>query len=254
MVRGDDVAELQRRLGVLGFDTGRVDGILGPDTEAALKDFQRNAGLPPDGICGRDTVLTFKRLSPRAGADSSNVTALRETERVRAGSADLSGRLIVIGERGGLDSVAAACRRALTDRGASVLTVHHPDWSQQARQANESGADAIVALEIVTGSPTVAYFAAPGVESHAGRTLATCTAAALSEPLGPFAVRGLRSPVLRETRSPAISCRFNDVVPLIRRSPAVANAVASGLVAWLTQLLETDGQPPEADGGPVEAD
>ena len=30
MLRGDDVAELQLRLGALGFDAGRVDGIFGP--------------------------------------------------------------------------------------------------------------------------------------------------------------------------------------------------------------------------------
>ena len=46
MLRGDDVAELQRLLGGLGFDAGRVDGIFGPDTAAALVEFQRNAGLP----------------------------------------------------------------------------------------------------------------------------------------------------------------------------------------------------------------
>ncbi len=32
MLRGDDVAELQRRLNGLGFDAGREDGILGDDT------------------------------------------------------------------------------------------------------------------------------------------------------------------------------------------------------------------------------
>ena len=40
-LRGDDVAELQTRLNSLGFDAGRVDGIHGPDTTAALKEFQR---------------------------------------------------------------------------------------------------------------------------------------------------------------------------------------------------------------------
>ena len=32
MMRGDDVAELQARLNSLGFDTGKVDGIFGPDS------------------------------------------------------------------------------------------------------------------------------------------------------------------------------------------------------------------------------
>ena len=36
MLRGDDVAELQQRLSALGFDSGRVDGIFGDLTSAAL--------------------------------------------------------------------------------------------------------------------------------------------------------------------------------------------------------------------------
>src|SRR5205085_7699443 len=48
MLRGDDVEELQRRLNVLGFDAGREDGILGPETETALRQFQRNAGTTSD--------------------------------------------------------------------------------------------------------------------------------------------------------------------------------------------------------------
>ena len=62
MIRGDDVADLQRRLGALGFDAGRVDGIFGPDTDRALGDFQRNSGLVSDGICGPDTVAALARL------------------------------------------------------------------------------------------------------------------------------------------------------------------------------------------------
>jgi peptidoglycan hydrolase-like protein with peptidoglycan-binding domain len=35
MMRGDDVADLQRRLGALGFDAGKIDGLYGPDTASA---------------------------------------------------------------------------------------------------------------------------------------------------------------------------------------------------------------------------
>ena len=37
MMVGDDVAQLQRRLVELGFDSGRADGIFGPDTDSALR-------------------------------------------------------------------------------------------------------------------------------------------------------------------------------------------------------------------------
>lgn len=44
-----DRAELQRRLTARGFDTGGVDGRLGPNSLRALRAWQRSVGLPPDG-------------------------------------------------------------------------------------------------------------------------------------------------------------------------------------------------------------
>jgi lytic murein transglycosylase len=41
--------ELQKRLIAAGFDTGAVDGKIGPNTIAAVRGFQRQAGLLPDG-------------------------------------------------------------------------------------------------------------------------------------------------------------------------------------------------------------
>ena len=48
--RGDDVRTLQSGLNLLGFDAGREDGILGERTDRAIREFQRNVGLRPDGI------------------------------------------------------------------------------------------------------------------------------------------------------------------------------------------------------------
>ena len=67
MMRGDDVADLQLRLGALGFDAGRVDGILGPVTQTAIGEFQRNAGLVTDQVCGPETVEALVRLEGRGG-------------------------------------------------------------------------------------------------------------------------------------------------------------------------------------------
>ena len=44
-MRGDDVHNLQERLLELGYDAGRADGILGAETEAGLRAFQRDYGL-----------------------------------------------------------------------------------------------------------------------------------------------------------------------------------------------------------------
>jgi N-acetylmuramoyl-L-alanine amidase len=63
MVHGDDVAQLQRRLIELGFTISRVDGIYGPQTERAVREFQKNVGLSNDGICGPDVFHALERLS-----------------------------------------------------------------------------------------------------------------------------------------------------------------------------------------------
>jgi len=46
----DERKALQDALTALGYDTGGVDGILGRKTRAALRDWQRARGLPPDGF------------------------------------------------------------------------------------------------------------------------------------------------------------------------------------------------------------
>ena len=43
---------LQRALTDLGYDTRGVDGFIGPNTRAALRDFQRANGVTPDGYAG----------------------------------------------------------------------------------------------------------------------------------------------------------------------------------------------------------
>jgi hypothetical protein len=43
------VMQLQRELGQLNYYEGPVDGVMGPQTIAAIKDLQRQAGLPQTG-------------------------------------------------------------------------------------------------------------------------------------------------------------------------------------------------------------
>lgn len=59
---GRDVTTLQTALNALGFTCGNIDGIFGSFTERALVEFQRNAGLPADGIAGDDTVGALMAL------------------------------------------------------------------------------------------------------------------------------------------------------------------------------------------------
>lgn len=59
---GNDVVELQRALGALGFACGGADGIFGAYTEDALRTFQLNMGLPSDGIAGAYTYAAIRNL------------------------------------------------------------------------------------------------------------------------------------------------------------------------------------------------
>lgn len=234
MLRGDDVAELQSRLAQLGFDPVRIDGVMGPDTTAALMDFQANAGLASDGICGHETLRVFQHLTPRAGTAGSIVSSIRQRERVRLGPRSLAGRSIVVGEPGGLDAVSAAVRRVLIERGASVLTTHHPDWSVQADQANRLDADAFVGLVSKGDERSVCYFGSGGIESAAGRELAGQVATSLRPVLGPIEPRAMRLPILRETRMPAVVCRLGPVAAFVPHGSSIARAVVEGLDTWLS--------------------
>ncbi|RJQ04075.1 MAG: peptidoglycan-binding protein, partial [Bacillota bacterium] len=57
-MRGEDVLAVQRALETRGFNPGVIDGIYGPNTETAVRNFQRAAGLPVTGVvCGRTYTL-----------------------------------------------------------------------------------------------------------------------------------------------------------------------------------------------------
>jgi Putative peptidoglycan binding domain len=49
------VMQLQRELGQLNYYEGPVDGLVGPQTIAAIKDLQRQAGLPQTGVMNAAT-------------------------------------------------------------------------------------------------------------------------------------------------------------------------------------------------------
>jgi hypothetical protein len=55
VVPSASVKTLQQQLGQLNYYEGPVDGIMGPQTVAAIKDLQRQASLPQTGTMNADT-------------------------------------------------------------------------------------------------------------------------------------------------------------------------------------------------------
>ena len=241
MLRGDDVALLQAKLGVLGFDAGRVDGILGERTLAALTDFQQNAGLTVDGVCGPATLVALDRLGAKTVGPES-VAGVREREALRRAPRTLEGRRIVVAEPGGLGALASAVTRVLTDAGAVVVELSGPDGSLQAAQANDFGADLFLGL---AGTPTpgcvTAYYAAHGFVSAGGHHLAQLAWKDLAPLLGSDGTcRGMSLPVLRETRMPAVIVELGPVPAVVAAGADLARALGRAVGEWVRRPVEPE--------------
>ena len=239
MQRGDDVAELQSSLGALGFDAGRVDGICGPDTARALQEFQANSGLTADGICGPDSVAALRRLAGRRAGPTS-VAQAKEATALRDAPRHLSQRRIVLGVPGSLDALADRVRRLLADAGAEITVLHAADGSAQAREANNLGAELYVGLRLQADAACrVSYYATAGFESVGGRRLAELVAPELGIILNTdLEAGGMRLPVLRETRMPAVVCELGPVDEVVVQVAALANALARGITTWVEHRLD----------------
>lgn len=234
MTRGDDVTDLQHRLGSLGFDAGWLDGIFGPDTERAVRDFQHNQGLTGDGVVGRETVAALQRLAGRKAGEKT-VAEVRDLERLRSHSG-LVGERIVIGEEGGLPAIVDALARRLRLDGAEVLTLHQPDLSDQARAANEWDGSVYVGLTLADAGHHVSYFEIEGFTSHGGRALAHQCAGRLAELLPEnIDAAGMRLPILRETRMPAVWCRLGPANLVVEHAAAVTDALREAITTWCVE-------------------
>ena len=227
-LRGDDVAELQRLLTTLGFPLGHIDGIHGDETAESLVDFQLNAGIVPDGVCGPVTIEFLQRVAKRFG-EPGDITRLQERQRFSVPSHRLSGYKICLAECGGLDAIIASLRRNLTDAGAETLTAHHPDWSSHARQANHFGADFCVGVEVRDGASSICHFLGDHFESPAGKQLGVAISDDLQELFPGITSTGMRLPLLRETQMPALLCRLNDVNSLVRAHQRMATIITKAL-------------------------
>jgi N-acetylmuramoyl-L-alanine amidase len=261
-LRGDDVRELQRKLNALGFDAGREDGVLGPLTELAIREFQRNVGDAVDGVVGLHTIATLDRMRPLDSARSR--AFVRETEQLRQGRPGLEGQVIAIDagpapegpfidHAGVVPADASVLHVAMANAVAAELAalgakpellrleVPDPVPSERARIANELGAALCVSIQIGVDDavkPSCAYFGTAATHSPTGRHLAELILEELERDFGRTGrLERLTVAMLRETRMPAVQVEpfslAREADRSIVRDPTVparvGNAVAGGI-------------------------
>ncbi len=58
-IRIADIQLMQEQLNARGFDSGEPDGVMGSQTRAALREYQRSEGLIPDGFPDSGTLSSL---------------------------------------------------------------------------------------------------------------------------------------------------------------------------------------------------
>lgn len=228
MIRGEDVAELQSRLNSLGFDSGKVDGIFGPNTEAAVIDFQHNRHLAEDGKVGPEVVTEIHLVT--RGEMKEGRQAIREREWLRMLPDTVAGARVFL-DAGCRDAeetrvawdAASSAALAIQDAGGVPVMSRSNDIALpervRARRANRVGSDIIIAFRLNRGGDDcVFYFASEHSSSRAGEALARALALTLGA-----RVEGRASAMLKETRAPAA------VVAMRALDEKTGLAVAEGL-------------------------
>lgn len=262
---GDDVTELQRRLNQLGFATGRPDGMFGPITDTALREFQRGVGVNPDGTCGPDTFRAFERLV--RAVSGGNATVLREHATVVGLQTGIRDKVVVLDpgdipdpgtDLGDLDpchAVAVRVEGRLAALGTQVVLTrparaYSPDDVARADLANKVDADLVVSLHVdwapspLPEGVATFYFGDPrgGIHSPAGRELAEMLHSEITSrtDLADCRTQARSWDLLRLTRMPAVRIELGylsnegDRRRLLNSAfqDAVAEAIASGLAAF----------------------
>jgi N-acetylmuramoyl-L-alanine amidase len=151
----------------------------------------------------------------------------------------------MVGESGGLDALAAALARSLTEAGARTIVSHHPDASTQAQEANAFNAEAYLGVMLGTGErSTIAYYATSGFESIGGHHLAELVVDELKRTtnLALESPAGMRLPVLRETKMPAVMCLLAPPDLVVACTAEIATALRRAVGQWIIAPAGRDGE------------
>ncbi|HKC27467.1 MAG TPA: N-acetylmuramoyl-L-alanine amidase, partial [Jatrophihabitans sp.] len=263
---GDDVAELQTKLIELGYPLTRADGVFGLGTADALRRFQREYGLVPDGICGMATLRALRQLARRVVGGRPQL--LRDLVAVADSGPSLLGKRIVLDPGHGGDDpgvqadgtseadvvwdLATRLEGRLTALGVQAWLTRGPHKQateeQRAQLANDVGADLLLSLHVDGANSPLAngiaayYYGAGESTSTIGERLADLAQRELvaRTRLGDNRTHGKAWALLRLTRMPAVRVEVGYLTaPTDReklRDPQFRDTVAEGLLVAVQRL------------------
>lgn len=274
---GDDVATLQVRLLEMGYDVGRADGLFGAKTETALRAFQHDYGLGPDGTFGPATMRALRQLGRRVVGGRPQF--LRESAAVEVSGPNLLGKRVVIDPgHGGTDrgltvgslseadiawDLATRIEGRLAAFGVTVYLTRGPancptDLAR-AQFGNATRADLLLSLHLAgldsaAGNGVATYHFGSGTDAAASSTIGERLAGLVHREV--VARTGLRDcrthgktwELLRMTRMPAVLMELGYLTNPDDRArladPAFRDVVAeSVLVAVQRFFLPADADP-----------
>ncbi|RBY92270.1 N-acetylmuramoyl-L-alanine amidase [Blastococcus sp. TBT05-19] len=275
-MRGDDVTNLQERLLELGYDAGRADGILGPETESGLRAFQRDYGLTSDGTCGPATLRALRQLGRKVTGGRPQL--LRQSASFVESGPHLIGRRIVVDPgHGGSDAGFAAGETTESDlvfdlasriegrlaaAGATVYLTRgrtqNPEHAERTRFANDARADLFISLhmdshdsEHARGVASYYYGTGSGASSTVGEEFADLVRREVVARTGLLDLGSHPKTwdLLRMTRMPAVrlDCGYlsHPVDRLLLLDARVRSAIAHAVLAAVQRLyLPAEADPP----------
>jgi N-acetylmuramoyl-L-alanine amidase len=276
LMRGDDVTALQERLLELGYDAGRADGILGPETETGLRAFQRDYGLTSDGTCGPATLRALRQLGRKVTGGRPQL--LRQSASLVDSGPHLIGRRIVVDPgHGGTDpgftagetteadlvfDLASRIEGRLAAAGATVYLTRgrdqQPSLEERTGFANSARADLFISLHVdahtsehARGVASFYYGTGSGASSTAGEQFANLIR---RETIARTGMLDLGShpktwDLLRMTRMPAVRLDVgyltHSVDRLLLLDARLRSAIAHGVLAAVQRLyLPAEADPP----------
>lgn len=276
---GDDVGQLQKQLQELGFYSGRIDGHFGPDTHAALSNYQLNYGIQDDGVCGPETLHALSLLGRRITGGSTQ--AIREREVVRMAGPRLTGKRVVIDPSIDVENMARikgpygeiteeeilwdlAARVEARMIAAGMETImsrprgDNPTAKSRADLANSFEADLLISLQLdryqnekANGVATFYFGSELGASSMTGEMLSGFIQREIvaRTQLGNCYNHGRTWELLRMTQMPSVEVVLGYVTNphdmSIITDPTQRDAIAEAIVVAVKRLylLEQDNQP-----------